>query len=86
MPRVCRLGDTSSHGGAVTSASPNVFVNSIAVARLNDTFSCPIHGAQTIVSASGTVFANNRGVARLGDAISCGAVLTSASPNVYADG
>lgn len=82
--RVCRLGDTSSHGGAVASASPDTYCNGIRVARLGDSFACPLHGLQTIASASTTVFVNNRGVARIGDSISCGAVLSSGSPDTWA--
>lgn len=76
-----RLGDTSDHGGAIATASPDTYVNSIAVARLNDQFDCPLHGQQQIVTASGTVFCNGRGVARIGDLISCGARISSGSPN-----
>lgn len=86
MPQVCRLGDTSDHGGAITSASPDTYCNGIRVARLSDSFACPIHGGQTIVTASGTTFVNLLGVARIGDLISCGATLTSGSPDVWADG
>jgi uncharacterized Zn-binding protein involved in type VI secretion len=81
-PPTARLGDTSTHGGAIATASPNVSANSIPVARLHDQFNCPLHGTQQIVTASGTVKANGRGVARIGDLISCGATISSGSPNV----
>lgn len=83
MPKVCRLGDTSTHGGAIITASPDVFCNGIKVARLGDSFSCPIHGIVQIVSASGSVFVNDRGVARIGDSIACGAILSSGGLDVY---
>ena len=84
MAKVARLDDTISHGGKITSASPNSWANGIKIARLNDTVQCDIHGEQTISSASTKAFANSRGIARLGDSISCGATITSASPNVWA--
>lgn len=84
MAKIARLGDTISHGGNITSASPDTWVNNIKVARLNDTVQCAVHGAQTISSASTKTFANSRGIARLGDSISCGATITSASPDTYA--
>lgn len=86
MPRVARLGDQISHGGPIITASPNVRVNSIRVARLGDRVNCARHGIQTIVGASATVKANSIGVARFGDPISCGAVIAEASPNVIAGG
>lgn len=83
MPAVARLGDTSTHGGAIASASPNVYCNGIRVARLGDSFICPIHGPQSITSASSTVFVNGIGVARIGDSISCGATISSGSSDTY---
>lgn len=86
MPNVARLDDEISHGGNITSASPNTFVNGRKVARLNDTVLCRIHGEQTIISASKTVIVNGRGVARIGDNISCGATITTGSLNTFAGG
>lgn len=84
--RVARKDDTISHGGFIVAGSPNVITNARQTARLGDPVICFIHGSQFISSASGTVRANGRGVARLGDMISCGAVISSASPNVFAGG
>ena len=55
---IVRLGDTSTHGGEVTGASPDVYAEGSPVARLGDPFSCPIHGTVSIESASDDVFAN----------------------------
>lgn len=82
--KVARLNDEISHGGNITSASPDTWVNGRKVARLNDTAHCNIHGDQTISSASTKTFANSRGIARLGDSISCGATISTASPDVFA--
>ncbi len=84
MAKVARLGDTASHGGEIATASPDVTANGIGVARVGDSYDCPIHGANPIVTGSATVKANGRLVARVGDATACGAVITSGSPNVDA--
>lgn len=82
-PACARVTDTISHGGAITSGSPNVFANFLAVARFGDSVTCDIHGSQTISSASAISKANFLGIARVGDSISCGATITSGSPNVF---
>lgn len=84
--RVARITDQISHGGSIVEGSPNVITNGLNTARLNDRVVCMIHGPQVIATASQTVRANGRGVARLDDLISCGAVIVTASPNVYAGG
>lgn len=85
MPFVCRVGDTSTHGGTVQTGSPDVRANGLAVARINDTFLCPIHGATPIVSTPVTNDrANGRLIAAIGAQTQCGAVLTTGSPNVTA--
>lgn len=81
MAKTARLGDSISHGGSITGASPDVYCNGIRVARLGDSVLCALHGPQSISSSSGTVFANGIGVARVGDSITCGATITSGSPD-----
>ena len=73
-----------------TSASPNVFVNGIALHRQGDAWavhccgpSC--HGS-TLASGSSSVFANSKDVSRIGDPISCGDVVAAGSTNVFAGG
>lgn len=85
MPRIVRLGDPGSHGGSVTSASPNVYANGIRVACVGDTYHCPDHGPNPIVEGSPDVFANGRRVARVGDHTACGASLLGGSPDVRAN-
>lgn len=80
---VVRLGDPGSHGGGVISASADVFANGKGVARLGDTYGCPIHGPNPIVTASSDSFANSRGVVRVGDATACGATLIDGSPDTF---
>ena len=95
MAAVVRLGDSESHSCNTTSASNNVFVNSIPVCRVGDTVCCglsaPPHPSDgTITSGSSSVFVNSHSIARVGDSTShtsCGGgTLQSGSENVYAGG
>lgn len=83
MPRVVRIGDPGSHGGVVVTGSPDVYVNDLKVARVGDTYACPIHGANPIVSGSPDTYANDSNVARVGDTTACGATLVDGSPDTY---
>jgi uncharacterized Zn-binding protein involved in type VI secretion len=82
MPDIIRIGDPGSHGGSVTTGSPNTLANGIKVARVGDTYSCPIHGPNPIVTGSPDVTANGQAVARVGDTTACGATLQAGSPDV----
>jgi uncharacterized Zn-binding protein involved in type VI secretion len=77
---IARLGDQLSHGGNITSASPNWNCNGIAIARVTDTALCAIHGAVTITSGSPDWKANGLAMARIGSTCSCGATITTGSP------
>ena len=83
---VARLNDPSDHGGHIITASSDVFVNGIGIARLGDSHSCPIagHGVTPLVTSSSTVFADTKGVVRVGDKTGCGATISAGSPNVNA--
>lgn len=81
MPGIARLGDRTtgtcschaspiSVGGTITTGSPDVFVNSKAVAREGDTVTADCGHIGIIVTYSPDTFANNRAVARLGDTTS----------------
>ena len=49
MPNVIRLNDPTSHGGKVASVTATHFtVEGIAVARVGDQCTCPLHGDGTI--------------------------------------
>lgn len=84
MPPIARLNDSISHGGSITSASPDCFCNGIAIARLGDSAVCSIHGGVSITTSSNSVFANGQGVARVGDSVSCGATISSGSDDSFA--
>lgn len=84
MAEIARLGDAGSHGGVIVTASEDVTVNSIGVARIGDILLCSSHGPQPIVTGSGTVFANGVGVARIGDLAACTAEIVTGSADVTA--
>ena len=81
MPAVIRVGDPGSHGGAVATGSPDTTANGLSVARVGDTYSCPIHGPNPIVTGSPDTTANGQAIARVGDQTACGATLQGGSPN-----
>jgi uncharacterized Zn-binding protein involved in type VI secretion len=76
---VARIGDAVSHGGQVTSGSPNVEANGKPVARVGDKALCTVHGTVTIVDGNDHWPVNGKPVARVGSKCSCGAVITAGS-------
>jgi uncharacterized Zn-binding protein involved in type VI secretion len=83
MRKVIRLGDDTSHGGKVVSASSHVTVGGKPVARLGDKCTCPKRGHNNCVIVEGDAAWTIDGipVALEGHKISCGAVLVSSAPN-----
>jgi uncharacterized Zn-binding protein involved in type VI secretion len=78
MKNVIRLGDATSHGGKVVSASASNFkVQEIPVACVGDTCSCPIpgHSGCTITTGSPHHKISGKSIAFDGDSLSCGAKL-----------
>ena len=95
MPGQARKGDIASGHGCfpptpVTGASPDVFIDGIAAARVGDAVAahgcdtCPPHG-RTIAGGSPTVLINGRPAARIGDGIDCGGALSAGSGTVVLD-
>jgi uncharacterized Zn-binding protein involved in type VI secretion len=82
---ISRLGDKSDHGGTIITASSDMFVDGIAVARKGDQHSCPIpyHGVTQITEASNTNFNDGKGIARIGDKVGCGATIIQGSSNSF---
>lgn len=72
------LGDTSSHGGNVQSATTGFTVNGVAVAGQGDVFECPLHGPVEIQATGNGVRANGKTPTRDGDTTACGASLIAA--------
>ena len=71
-------------------ASPNVFVNGIAVHREGDhwiTHCCgdSCHDS-ALASGSSTVFVNGLQMARIGDPVACGSAIAQGSDNVFCGG
>lgn len=94
MPAVTRLGDNCTGHGCwpprpSTSASPNVFVNSIKVHRQGDSWAThccgPACHASNLASGSSTVFVNGKQIGRIGDPVVCGSVVAVGSGNVFAN-
>ncbi|MDD5707398.1 MAG: PAAR domain-containing protein [Kiritimatiellae bacterium] len=84
MPNVIRLGDPTSHGGQVTSASASQFiVDNLPVARVGDKCSCPLpgHAVCTIVEGDPNHLIDGVPVAYHGHKTSCGASLISTLQN-----
>lgn len=81
MPAVARLGDTSDHGGHITTASPNVTANGIGVAKAGDLHSCPISGHGTTPLTPSI----NSQLITIGATAGCGATIVTGSPNVNAN-
>ncbi|MCD2518670.1 PAAR domain-containing protein [Massilia sp. G4R7] len=78
MPNVIRLGDPTSHGGKVVSASADYFtVDGKAVARVGDLCSCPIKGHDNCKIAEGSPghVIDDKEVAYEGHKTTCGATL-----------
>ena len=80
MPRVSRRTDTGSHGGQIVTGSPTGSSDGLPIARVSDSYACPIHGTNPIMKGSGAYSLDGLDVARIGDPTQCGAVITSGSP------
>jgi uncharacterized Zn-binding protein involved in type VI secretion len=79
---VIRLGDPTSHGGQVVSASSRSEVMGRGVARVGDACTCPIrgHSGCVIVEGDPQVLLDGIPVAFEGHHTSCGAALISTVP------
>ncbi len=76
---VARLGDSSSHGGAIITSASNTTCEGHLYARVGDTLLCPIHGANPIVTGSPGFTVEGAHVARgnggAGSVTACGAII-----------
>ena len=77
MPLWARLGDTGTHGGAITTSASHTKCEGELVAREGDTYDCPVHGPNPIVGHSSKYKVEGAWLARHGDATQCGATLIS---------
>ncbi len=70
------IGDITSHGGEVISASSTFDCNGKKAALLHDTVSCPLHGTNLIIEADSSVYEeDNRGIVLHGCQTHCGATV-----------
>lgn len=74
---IVRLGDKTTHGGVVISASPIHTMRGLGIARVGDTVSCPLpgHGNNPIVEGSSAFSVGGRKVALHGHKCACGCSL-----------
>ena len=77
MPMIARLGDTSTHGGAIVTSASKSYCEGQLIARHTDILNCPIHGPNPIVEHSSKMWCEGLEVARHGDHTACGAALIS---------
>lgn len=70
------LGDSTSHGGKVISASSSFELSGKNAALLNDGVSCPEHGINRIIECDSSAYEENgRGIVLHGCKTECGAVV-----------
>jgi len=74
---IVRLGDVTSHGGKVITASPTHSIGGIGIARVGDQVFCPMpgHGVNLIIAGAETYLIGERSVALHGHQSACGCVL-----------
>ena len=85
MPAPIRLGDSTSHGGAVTAvAATQSDVMGKPLACVDDPCSCPLpgHGNCKIAEGDPSWTINGKAVALHGHKVSCGATLIASVGNV----
>ena len=74
---IVRLGDLTSHGGSVITASMPPMVCVIGIARMGDKLVCPMpgHGVNMIVEGAPNYIIGGRMVALDGHRGACGCIL-----------
>ncbi|AVF37531.1 PAAR domain-containing protein [Rahnella sikkimica] len=77
------LGDKTTHGGAVISASSTMIVNGKAVALVGDKISCPVpgHGTNQIVKGSSEWSSDGKAIVVDGCRCQCGCQVISSAPD-----
>lgn len=84
MKGIIRLGDPTSHGGKVITASSHTFIKTKPVARVGDLVSCPIpgHGVNPIVEGEANLLDEGKKIALDGHKTACGCSLISTLDDV----
>ena len=70
---VARLGDGSTHGGAIVTSAKKMIVEGKLVATVNCILDCPIHGPNPITTGSPQFICEGQKVARTTSLTACGA-------------
>lgn len=79
---IARLGDTGTHGGAISTAAAKSKCEGKMIARVTDIYDCPIHGPNPIVTGSprypveGQLCARGNGAGE-SSVTACGALIIS---------
>lgn len=83
MQGIIRIGDKTTHGGAVLSGSATMIFGGIGVARKGDKVSCPQrgHGPTIITEGNPDYLDNGIPVAFHGHKCACGCTLISSLPD-----
>jgi len=78
---IVRLGDKTTHGGVVITASPVHTLRGIGIARKGDMVSCPLpgHGMNEIVEGCLVLSVGGRSVALHGHKTACGCLLIASA-------
>ncbi|MNG21288.1 hypothetical protein D3C84_1056330 [compost metagenome] len=80
------LGDDTSHGGKVSSASSSFEIEGKYAALLNDTVTCPEHGNNKIVECDIDAYEEGgRGIVLHGCKTECGAEVNASLPDMEID-
>lgn len=88
MNAVIRLGDATSHGGRVVTASSFMVVDDKPAAQRGDLVSCPIpgHGTNRIVEGDDTLVSGDEPLAVHGCRTACGATLIASTDALQGSG
>ncbi len=82
MKNAVVLGDITSHGGAVISASSTFEIAGKKAALLHDSVSCPIHGPNSIIECDMGYEEQGKGIVVNGCKTACGAVVFASLPDM----
>ncbi|SET61698.1 PAAR domain-containing protein [Thorsellia anophelis] len=76
-----RLGDNTTHGGKVITASSTMIFEGVTVALVGDLVSCPIdgHGINPIIEGSSEWFSDGKAIVVDGCKSACGCNVISSS-------
>jgi uncharacterized Zn-binding protein involved in type VI secretion len=81
--QIALVSSAMTHGAKVLSGSPDRSVDGLAVVRLGDPVSCPIHGTNKIAHVDIAQQTDSLALAHVGARAACGAVIITGSPDVY---